>query len=99
MGVRHRQILCLALLAGGLALWFATYCHGELGFRFGALAWGVGLGLVWPLNRWCFGKAEQCGEFLSRHRIVASISAGIFAAVSSLIYIHGRGAGLCLRMH
>jgi hypothetical protein len=99
MGIRHRQILCLALLAGGSALWFATYCHGELGFRFEALAWAIGLGLVWPLNRWCFGKAEQCGEFLSRHRMAASVGAGIFAAVSSLIYIHGRGAGLCLRMH
>jgi hypothetical protein len=99
MGVRHRQILCLALLAGGSVLWLVTYLHGELGFRFGALAWGVGLGLAWPLNRWCFGKAEQCGKFLSRHRMATAVGAAIFAATSSLIYIHDRGPGLCLRMH
>ena len=99
MGVRQRQILCLALLAGGCVLWIAAFCRGDLGFRFGALAWGIGLALVWPLSQWCFRTAEKWGQFLSRHRGATSVGMGVLAAVSSLLYIHGRGTELCLRMH
>jgi hypothetical protein len=89
----------MLLLLGGV-LWLATYCRaGNEELRLVPLLCAVGLGAIRPLNRWCFRNAERLGTFSSRHRLATGVTLGLLTAVCSLIYIHSRGDGLCLKMH